>query len=169
MVLFTAISEGLPMYAARRDDGVVLVEFALVLPFLVLLLLGFLQFGIATNAKIDATHLTAEGARYVVVNQNPGLSEPSPTTMQNYIRSRADTSFLKLATVCISYPNNPETSTSGKVGDPVRVTLSHAYSILPFVNTRNVRFLAFTNVTVTSEATMRLEALPTKVPAGCVT
>jgi Flp pilus assembly protein TadG len=151
---------------------VVLVEFALVLPLLILLLIGFLQFGIAMNAKIDSTHLTAEGTRYIVVNQNPGLTEPglNPATMQSYIRSRADSSALKGATVCISYPTNAETATSGKVGDPVKVTMSRPFSILPFVNAKNVRFLpGVTTVTVTSEATMRLEALPTKVPAGCLT
>lgn len=156
------------MQAGDREDGAVLVEFALVLPLLVLLLFGFLQFGIAMNAKIDSTHLTAEGARYIAVNQNPGASESPATSLQNYIRGRADTNELKLATVCVEYPVNPETSTSGQVGDPVRVTMAHPYSIFPFVNAKNVRFLGFTSVAVTSEATMRLEAVPSKITAGCI-
>ncbi len=154
------------MQAPRSEQGAVLVEFALVLAPLLLLVFGFLQFGLAMNAKIDSTHLTAEGARYVVVNQNPGLTDPdiTPKTLQNYIRSRADTTALKTATVCISYPQNPETSTSGKVGDPVRVTIGPV-SYGPFVGTLGGRTLP--TAPVTSEATMRLEALPTKIPAGC--
>ncbi|MGH2920234.1 MAG: TadE/TadG family type IV pilus assembly protein [Solirubrobacteraceae bacterium] len=143
-----------------------LVEFALVLPVLLLIIIGFLQIGLAMNAKIDSTHLTAEGARYIVVNQNPGLSESPATTLQNYIRSRADTTFLKTAAVCIQYPTNPETSTSGKVGDPVRVTMTHAYPVVPLVGGKLLP--AVTTLPVTSEATMRLEALPTKIPAGCI-
>jgi Flp pilus assembly protein TadG len=151
------------MQQSRRQEGAVLVEFALVLVPLLTIVLGFLQFGVAMNGKIDATHLTAEGARYVAVNQNPGLA--LSTTMQNYIRTRADTTALKSATVCISYPTNPETTTSGKIGDPVRVTLTHAFPILPLVGRRLVPAAA--TLAVASEATMRLEAIPTKVPAGC--
>lgn len=151
------------MHATRRQEGAILVEFALVLVPLLLLIMGFLQLGIAMNAKIDATHLTAEGARYIAVNQNPGL--PSDT-LQAYIRSKADTTDLKEnANICVEYPTNPETSTAGQVGDPVRVTLTYDYDLIPFVSNRlegNPSALA-----VTSEATMRLEAEPTNVPAGC--
>ncbi len=141
-----------------------LVEFALLLPALLLLVFGFLQFGIAMNAKIDATHLTAEGARYTVVNQNPGT--PSQT-LPDYIRSQGDTADLRAkADVCIDYPNNPETSTSGKVGDPVRVRLTYSYGdLIPLVGSGLPGNP--TALDVASEATMRLEALPTKIPAAC--
>ena len=151
------------MQAIRREDGVAMVEFALVLGPLLLLAFGFLQFGIAMNAKIDATHLTAEAARYTVVNQNPG--SPSQT-LEDYIRDRADTASLQeTAEVCIAYPTNSETSTAGKVGDPVRVTLAYDYDLIPFLTSRLSGNPA--SLQVTSEATMRLEALPTKIPAGC--
>ena len=151
------------MQATRREDGVAIVEFALVLVPLLLLVFGFLQFGIAMNAKIDATHLTAEAARYTVVNQNPG--SPSQA-LEDYIRDRADTASLQeTAEVCIAYPTNSETSTAGKVGDPVRVTLAYDYDLIPFLTSRLSGNPA--SLQVTSEATMRLEALPTKIPAGC--
>lgn len=148
-----------------------MVEFALVLPLLALLIFGFLKVGVAMNAKIDSTHLTAEGARYIAVNQNPGLTDPdiSPKTMQNYIRSKADTDFLKGATVCISYPTNPETSTTGKVGDPVKVTVSHVLQIVPNLPALPDPYDGPGDLPVASETTMRLEALPTKIPAGCLT
>jgi Flp pilus assembly protein TadG len=42
----------------------VLVEFALVMPIFVMLLLGIVTAGLAYNRKIDLTHATREGARY---------------------------------------------------------------------------------------------------------
>lgn len=144
------------MWVARNEKGAVMVEFALVLPLLVLLVFGFLKSGLAMNGKIDSTHLTAEGARYVAVNQNP--SDP-PVPMEEYIRARAATAELQQAIVCISYPVNPETSTSGKVGDPVRVTMNHTYSIIPLLG----------ELPVASQTTMRIEArdVQQNIPAAC--
>jgi Flp pilus assembly protein TadG len=153
------------MRAGRKESGAVLVEFALVLVPLSLLIFGFLQFGLAMNAKIDSTHLTAEGARYIAVNQNPGAAATPAVTMQSYIRNRADTAPLKSATVCITYPTNPETGTSGQVGDPVKVEIGPV-SYTPFIATLPGGFTLPT-ADVKSEATMRLEAIPTNVPAGC--
>jgi Flp pilus assembly protein TadG len=153
------------MPAANRDDGAVLVEFALVLVPLLLLLVGMLQFGLALNAKIDETHLTAEAARYAAVNQNPG-SGLTPPTLQRYIRTRADTTALQnSAVVCVEYPTNTVTGTSGNVGDPVRVTMTYSYALIPFLGSRLNG--APTSLPVNSEATMRLEAIPTNIPAGC--
>jgi hypothetical protein len=53
--------------AAIREDGVAAVEFAILLPVLVILLFGFMQFGIAFNTKIQATNGAREGARMAVV------------------------------------------------------------------------------------------------------
>ncbi len=151
-----------------------LVEFVLVLPLLLFIVFGIVQFGFAMNAKIDATHLTAEGARYIAVNQNPGLTDASisPKTMQNFVLSRGDTQkFRDDARVCISYPTNPVTGTSAKVGDPVKVALddlvflSSDFSVgpLPWFGTT----LTIPGLTVGGETTMRLEAEPTNIPAGC--
>lgn len=160
------------MRAANNENGVVLVEFALVLVPLLLIVIGFLQFGVAMHAKINGTHLSAEGARYIAVNQNPGLTDPAisaPDEMQKYIRSRAGTAFLRGAEVCIIYPNNPETSTSGMVGDPVLVTMSRVYGLEATSGLASLAGTIPTSIEVRSETTMRLEALPTKVPAGCTT
>ena len=49
------------------QDGAAAVEFALLLPLLVLLLFGIIQFGIAFNARIQATNAAREAARRAVV------------------------------------------------------------------------------------------------------
>jgi Flp pilus assembly pilin Flp len=53
---------------ARRDeDGAAAVEFALLLPLLVLLLFGLIEFGLAFNKRIQATNAAREAARMAVV------------------------------------------------------------------------------------------------------
>jgi Flp pilus assembly pilin Flp len=50
-----------------REGGAAAVEFALLLPLLVLLLFGFIQFGLAFNTRIQATNAAREAARQAVV------------------------------------------------------------------------------------------------------
>jgi Flp pilus assembly pilin Flp len=53
---------------ARLDqEGAAAVEFALLLPLLVLLLFGMIEFGLAFNTRIQATNAAREGARQAVV------------------------------------------------------------------------------------------------------
>ena len=148
------------MSVVSREDGAVLVEFAIVVPVLLLLVVGMLQFGLVLNAWIDESHLTSSGARYAAVNQNPG--DPAGVALQDYIKQSADTADLQnSAKVCVEYPPNPETSTAGLVGDPVRVTMSYDYQLLPLIGGALI--------TVRGDATMRLEAAPDDIPAGCTT
>jgi hypothetical protein len=55
------------MMPGRGEDGAAAVEFALLLPLLVLLLFGLIQFGAAFNTRIQATNAAREGARMAVV------------------------------------------------------------------------------------------------------
>jgi Flp pilus assembly protein TadG len=140
------------------ERGTALVEFALVIPILLVVLFGITDFGKAFNYWIDQTHLANEAARWAVVNANPGSG-----TLQQYILSQATTNELQgRGHVCISFPANPATGTSGKVGDPVRVTVTSAYPWLPFLGGR----MRVTSTSISGTSTMRLEALPTNYSAG---
>jgi Flp pilus assembly protein TadG len=156
------------MFRRRRlspygpEAGVSLVEFALVLPLLLVLLLGVLDFGRAFNYWIDQTHLANEGARWAVVNKNPGAG-----TLQEYIRQQGTTPELRNGgtssvpgplQVCISFPNG-----TAQVGDPVLVTVSSTFNWLPFLGQRS----GIAQTTLTASSTMRLEAVPTVYSAGC--
>ena len=151
-----------PMLAKLgREQGATLVEFALILPVLALLLFSMLEFGKGFNYWIDQTHLANEGARWAVVNKNPGGG-----SLQQYILQQATTSELRNggtasmpnpAEVCISFPEGTE------VGDPVLVTVSATYNWLPIVGDR----IGVGQTTMTGSSTMRLEALPTNYAAGC--
>lgn len=150
------------MNAAHEEDGVVMVEFALVLVPLLLVLVGMLQFGIILNAKIDETHLASSGARYAAVNQNPGEG-----TLADYIKARANTADMRTSSiVCVEFPPNDVTGTSGLPGDPVKVTMSYAYDLVPFLSDH---LDLGTTFTVSGDATMRLEAVPDNIDDTCST
>jgi Flp pilus assembly protein TadG len=148
----------------RQERGAVLVEFALVIPLLLLLLVGTLDFGKAYNYWIDETHLSASGARWAAVNNNPGPG----ATLQETIQGQADSAELRNGgtaavadpvQVCISFPNGG----TPVVGDPVKVTVSAAYNFLNFVGVKT----GITDVSISDSSTMRLEQLPTNYSAGC--
>ena len=139
-----------------------LVEFALVLPLLLVLLFGMLEFGKAFNYWIDQTHLANEGARWAAVDKNPGGG-----TLQEYIASQANTAELRdggtdsvpgAIEICIDFPNG-----TSQVGDPVRVTASASYNWLPFLGDR----IGVSSTAISASATMRLEAVPSAYSAGC--
>jgi Flp pilus assembly protein TadG len=74
-------SDTMPAHILRRlaaDRGVAMVEMALVLPLLLVLLMGMLDFGRAINYWNDVNHIAGEGARFAAVNNNPGIDDPSP-------------------------------------------------------------------------------------------
>jgi Flp pilus assembly protein TadG len=134
-----------------------MVEFALVLPLLLMLALGVLDFGKALNYWIDETHLANEGARWAVVNSNPGGSS---LTLQQYLQQQADSAELRSnAQICISNPGGGTFT----VGNPVQVTVLIHYTWLPFFP----NWLGFPTTTkVVGNAIMRLEANATNYGSG---
>jgi Flp pilus assembly protein TadG len=145
----------------KEQRGTSLVEFALILPLLLLILFGVLDFGKAFNYRNDQTHLAAEGARWAVVNSNPGGG-----SLQQYIQQSADSAELRTnAQVCITFPTNDQTGTSGQVGDPVNVTVKSDYNWIPFLSSGAGGGLSLPS-SISGSATMRLEALPTNFSAG---
>jgi hypothetical protein len=162
----------------EEERGQAVVELALVLPLLLLLLLGALDFGKAYNAWIDETHLANEGSRLAAVNGLPATVDPpcvvTPVdTLQKYIWCQLDTSELKStraaaptapgqnpAQACISFPNGG----TPKVGDPVKVTVSVNYAWLRFTTTQ---ISGPATTPITGSSTMRLEQAPTNFSAGC--
>ena len=53
----------------RRDRGAAAVEFALLLPLLLLLVFGIIDFGRALNAQITLTQAAREGARLAALGE----------------------------------------------------------------------------------------------------
>jgi Flp pilus assembly protein TadG len=109
------------MRNSRRDErGAAAVEFALVLPLLVMLVFGIFQFSIAYN-RMQGLHAAArEGAR---------LASLPDTTSGEIVAKVNDalTGVVDSATI------DPGESCSGRSGDPVIVTVTYDNPIdIPF-------------------------------------
>lgn len=59
----------------RQEEGATLVEFALVLPLLVLLLFGIMEFGWLFARNLDVRHGAREGARLAAVDELTGVND----------------------------------------------------------------------------------------------
>jgi Flp pilus assembly protein TadG len=161
------------------ERGQAMVEFALVLPLLLVVLLGVLDFGKATNYWIDENHLAAEGARLVAVSGSnsapPNLTcinGTSPSSLAQYIQCQADTRELlnggtgqvaARAQVCIT-PLVGTDGTTGAVSDPIKVRVNVTYNLLPSLNHLLSLFSPLPGnptllppISLAGSATMRLE------------
>jgi Flp pilus assembly protein TadG len=58
-----------PRGRKEQDRGAVAVEFALLLPLLLLLIFGIIDFGRALNAQVTLTQAAREGARLAALNE----------------------------------------------------------------------------------------------------
>jgi Flp pilus assembly protein TadG len=144
-----------PMAArAIAQEGAALVELALVLPMLLLLLFGIVQFGLGLNVTNDATHVANEVARYATVNEDPGGKVES---LQEWARKQLNSNALtqREAEVCISFPNG------ATIGNPVEVKVRGQISWFPLLK------LKVASTPVEGKADMRLEAVPSTYEAGC--
>lgn len=54
----------------NRERGAAAVEFALILPILIMLVFGVVEFGRAYNAKVTLTHAAREGVREYALTQD---------------------------------------------------------------------------------------------------
>jgi Flp pilus assembly protein TadG len=156
----------------RDERGTSLTEFALVLPLLLLLILGIIDFGKALNYWMDETHLANEGARFAMVNKNPGAGFGTPKTLQQYILDQADsaelhgdvsgtqrTTHAASVNICFYHASDGSLYTnpaSAVVGDTVEVVMKYDYQWL-----RGFPFPGNPSSTITGRSAMRLEALPT--------
>ncbi len=106
-----------------------MVEFALVLPVLLLIIVGMLGFGRVLYYWISVNHLANEGARWAAVDCSPSVSGcgTGAGNLQQYIYDNASTSELQNGLkVCITPP--------GVVGDPVVVRVEKSFTFLPIMN-----------------------------------
>jgi Flp pilus assembly protein TadG len=146
---------------AAGERGQTMVEFAVVLPLFLLLILGVLDIGKAISYWQDETHLANEAARYAAVDNSPtkdGAGNPVAGSLGNAIKNSAESEDLKHGGHSISTPgvaitfSFPGGTTKHCIGDPVKVTVTSTYNWLHYL----VSDLGpSTGVTATS--TMRLE------------
>lgn len=105
----------------RTDSGAAAVEFGLVLPLLITLLFGILQFGWYFFVANNASSAAREGARRVVVGDCWGGD------FQTFVQGQS------LALTSANYSPSDLGSDTVKVGDPITVTVVADGAILNFI------------------------------------
>ncbi|MDQ3379922.1 MAG: pilus assembly protein [Actinomycetota bacterium] len=141
----------------ERESGQALVEFALILPLFLMIVVGIIQFGIGLNFWLDMQRIANQGARWAVVNEYPGCprtqlpATPCTPSLQEYLADE-EVARGENMTVRICFPNGASANTAG---NPVKVKITQPLNFLSVVT-------FFTpgsglNIDLTAEATMRLE------------
>src|SRR6185503_16640662 len=84
----------------KADDGSGMVEFALVAVFLMAILFGIIEFGLAAWEKNAAASAAREGARYAIVRGSKSVRIATPESVTNHVKSRTalDTGALAVYT-----------------------------------------------------------------------
>ena len=110
----------------RRQDGQAHVEFAIVTPLLLMLVIGIVQFGIVFHDWITLTDATRAGARQAAVSRT--LTDPVGITETRVRKSAAGLDSTKLAVTVIPYDPSNGTNTWAQGGE-VTVTATYPYSV----------------------------------------
>ena len=137
----------------RDQDGAAAVEFALLLPLLVLMLFGLIQFGIAFNTKIQATNAAREGARMAVVGIDNWADVGGGLAFWQAVQQNAGVGDI----------DNCVLDTTDVVGGTLTVTFDYPLDlVIPFMpNPPSWK-------TGRAQATMRIEQLSASIgPGGC--
>ena len=70
----------------RGERGQATVEFAFILPVVLLVIVGLIAFGKAFNYWLDMNHMANEAARWAVVNKVPPTNTtPQPKDVEQYL------------------------------------------------------------------------------------
>ena len=112
----------------KNEHGQAMVEFAVILPVLLLILFAILQFGVVFNNYIQVTAAAREGARKAAVSRTLGTSaaETAATTS-----AKSAAPGLKQNSITVSFPNSPTFAQGSDVA--VKVTYPYSISIIGLV------------------------------------
>lgn len=106
----------------QSERGQALIEFALLFPFIMVLLFVMVDFGIAIDRRVVIQHAVREGARQGAI----GLSEAE---IQDVVTGQSK-DVLDTTDIEVCFVDGPDSNTvAGNVGDNVRVNATFVYSI----------------------------------------
>jgi len=108
----------------RSESGASAVEFALLLPVLMIVLFGIIEFGLALYQQAILTNASREGARLGIVQSVPAITTAQINdAIDNYLTPAGITPASVSRTIVAG----------GATGTPVTVTLTlpYTFSVLP--------------------------------------
>jgi Flp pilus assembly protein TadG len=146
----------------RGESGQTAVEFAVILPLVIVVIFALADFGRALFMYLEAEHAASDAARVAAVDTTP----PAGMTLQNYLKQQLVFGELGsgsgktagaqgAAKLCINLPGGSDR------GDPVNVTVSNTFNWVP-------GGVIPGSVTIAGSATMRIEQVPS-YSQGCST
>ncbi|MDQ0731397.1 TadE/TadG family type IV pilus assembly protein [Arthrobacter sp. B1I2] len=98
------------------ERGAAAVEFAILLPLLLMLVMGTIEFGRAYNAQLTLTNAARDGVRVMAINNNPTAAASAAQSGAASVSSTIPTSAITVSpTVC---------STGTQVTVTIKYTLS---------------------------------------------
>jgi Flp pilus assembly pilin Flp len=157
----------------RGERGQAMVEFALIAPLFLMIVVGIIQFGVALNYWLDAQRIANQGARWAAVNNWPLCTRDSADSppqhdgtkcpgsrgnmpygysLQTYLAEQRGAQGEDLS-VYICFPNG-----TSEIGDPVKVFVYQKFSFMAIVPSPKI--------TLQANATMRLEQKPGRYVAS---
>ncbi|MGF9662666.1 TadE family protein [Arthrobacter crystallopoietes] len=115
------------MVKTCSERGAAAVEFALVAPFLLALLLGIVEFGFAFNTQISLTQAAREAARTMAITNDPVSTRDGLRTMTPLVNSKIDDADIKIYSKSLSDPTAVSLTDACKPGYQVTVSIEHAH------------------------------------------
>jgi len=143
------------LHRLRDQRGQALVEFAIILPIVLLILLGVVDFGLAFNTQNDQSNLANQAVRLADVNLcTQCQASDGNSRIVRYVAEQADTKQLSNngLTICFFNPADPM-GAPGPLhrGDPIKVRLSSNFEWFHYTG------LDFGTTPIVAEVTGRLE------------
>jgi len=137
-----------------RDGGASLVEFAVVLPFLLLLMLGIIEFGILFGHFNEVRHGAREGARYAAVSRPDHNGDTTIGDNTDVIAATCDSVNLpgSVLQISLSYDDSDSSGTPDRLEHGTLTVLANTSSLsgAPIIS-------SFIPSTLTNSGTFRLE------------
>lgn len=157
------------MNQRASERGQNLIEFAMLMPFVLLFIAAIIVFGLALNTRSSLQQAVREGARQASVDTK-AADWPQ---IQGLAAGNAPDA-LDPADVAICHPLNTTTGTQGQVGDPVRVYLQeggsgaegYEYTLVSLGGIFNAFGVGELKVRMSPRATARLEK-SVAIPVDC--
>jgi hypothetical protein len=113
------------MTSLRNHRGASAVEFALVLPLLIVILFGIIEFGLLMYNQAVITNASREGARAGIVFS----PRPDVPAIEQVVRNYADAHVVSFPKG-VTYPNVPNACTT--FGEDLTVDVSYPHHFLVF-------------------------------------
>jgi Flp pilus assembly protein TadG len=118
------------MFTENREKGTSAVEFALILPLLLLMLFAIIEFGFVLYDKAVITNASREGARKGILMRDPRVSE---ATIKSTVSAYCARNLISFGTT-----TTPSTTVLGAPcpasEDDITVTVAYPYKFLVLPN-----------------------------------